>query len=144
MVKMREFENGREGKKKIEQKKMEGKKGMDLSNLKSIRNLKLFFFTNYFLNLMSLTFQWFWYTFLKLLNKLSYIRLSTLFSIFLLHINNLSLKKINNLTILIMEVLLSFLDKQLQTLLFSTLGLLTISLVFFFFLINIIPIAYDS
>ena len=43
-----------------------------------------------------------------------------------------------------MEVLLSFLDKQLQTLLFSTLGLLTISLVFFFFLINIIPIAYDS
>ena len=40
---MTEFENGREGKKKIEQKKMEGKKGMDLSNLKSIRNLKLFF-----------------------------------------------------------------------------------------------------
>ena len=39
---MREFENGREGK-KIEpkkKKKIEGKNGMDLSNLKSIRNLR--------------------------------------------------------------------------------------------------------
>ena len=52
MIKMREFENGREG------KKIEGKNGMDLSNMKSIRNLKLYF-TNYFPNLMSLTFQWF-------------------------------------------------------------------------------------
>ena len=43
---MREFENGREGKKNRTKKKInrEGKNGMDLSNLKSIRNLKLFFY----------------------------------------------------------------------------------------------------
>ena len=46
-IKLREFKNHGEGK-KIEEKN-EGKNGIDLGNLKSIKNFKhFFFFTNYF------------------------------------------------------------------------------------------------
>ena len=56
VVKMREFENGREGKKNRTKKKNRREKRNGLEQFGKYKEFKTFFFTNYFPNLMSLTF----------------------------------------------------------------------------------------